>query len=79
MKKMTWILFLVVLAFPTICVAHFGMVIPSDTMIMQEDNQQGRDQVPVQQDWEKTLSLFCILCNQLKISVHNLFGIDHAF
>lgn len=39
MKKMTWMFFLMVLVFPTICAAHFGMVIPSDTMVMQEDNR----------------------------------------
>jgi nickel transport protein len=39
MKKVTWIFLVSLIVFPSISVAHFGMVIPSDTMIMQEDTR----------------------------------------
>lgn len=39
MKKMVWFFLLVVVVFPAVSAAHFGMVIPSDTMVMQTDQR----------------------------------------
>ncbi len=41
MTKQNWLFFAVILSLvmPAVSVAHFGMVVPSDTMVMQEDNR----------------------------------------